>query len=78
MAPKTLEEILKELGWDSGFRVPVSNEENRLLEEEVARLTLQKLNVVSKHTALEGRVEALKNHYKFINQEIDQTQVFLL
>lgn len=32
---ESIEEILHELGWDSGFRIPVANEENKRLEEEV-------------------------------------------
>lgn len=30
-----IEEVLTELGWDDGFHVPVANEENKRLEEEV-------------------------------------------
>lgn len=30
-----IDDILKELGWDDGFRIPVANEENKRLEEEV-------------------------------------------
>ncbi|CAH0557111.1 unnamed protein product [Brassicogethes aeneus] len=75
MAPvKNLDEVLNELGWDSGFQLPISNAENRALEEEVARLTLQKMNIVNNHNSVEGRLEAFKHHYKFVNQEIDQTQ----
>lgn len=28
-------DILKDLGWDSGFRIPVANEDNKQLEQEV-------------------------------------------
>lgn len=31
----SIEEILNELGWNNGFRIPVSNEDNKLLEEKV-------------------------------------------
>lgn len=33
-----IEEVLSTLGWHDGFRIPVANEENRRLEEEVMHL----------------------------------------
>lgn len=36
MKGSTIEEILNELGWDSGFRIPVANEQNKQLEKEVS------------------------------------------
>lgn len=30
-----MEVILSQLGWQNGFRIPVANEENKHLEEEV-------------------------------------------
>lgn len=30
-----IDTVLTELGWNDGFRIPVANEENKLLEEEV-------------------------------------------
>lgn len=30
-----IDAVLTELGWNNGFRIPVANEENKLLEEEV-------------------------------------------
>lgn len=30
-----IEEVLSELGWSEGFRIPIANEENKRLEEEV-------------------------------------------
>ena len=33
----TIEEVLTELGWDDGFRIPIANEENKRLEEEVRK-----------------------------------------
>lgn len=35
-----IDEILKDLGWDDGFRIPVANEENKRLEEEVRSFSL--------------------------------------
>lgn len=30
-----LEDILSDVGWSDGFRIPVANDENKALEEEV-------------------------------------------
>lgn len=30
-----IEEVLNDLGWSDGFRIPIANEENKRLEEEV-------------------------------------------
>ena len=30
-----VEEVLNELGWNDGFRIPIANAENKRLEEEV-------------------------------------------
>lgn len=30
-----IDAVLTELGWNDGFRIPVANEENKRLEEEV-------------------------------------------
>lgn len=30
-----IDAVLTELGWNDGFRIPVANEENKQLEEEV-------------------------------------------
>jgi len=35
MATSDIDVILNQLGWQDGFRIPVANEENRRLEEEV-------------------------------------------
>lgn len=31
-----IEDVLTELGWEDGFHVPVANEENKRLEDEVS------------------------------------------
>jgi len=35
MATGNIDVILSQLGWQDGFRIPVANEENKRLEEEV-------------------------------------------
>lgn len=35
MTTTDIDVILSQLGWQDGFRIPVANEENKRLEEEV-------------------------------------------
>jgi len=35
MATRNIDIILNQLGWQDGFRIPIANEENKCLEEEV-------------------------------------------
>lgn len=35
MAMRNIDVILSQLGWQDGFRIPIANEENKCLEEEV-------------------------------------------
>lgn len=73
-----LEDMLKKLGWDNGFQIPVANAENQALEQELARLSLYKIKA---RAALDGslaRLANLKDHVKFVHQENEQTQVCIV
>ena len=37
----TIEEVLIELGWGDGFRIPIANEDNKKLEEEVSETSFE-------------------------------------
>ncbi|XP_066261629.1 coiled-coil domain-containing protein 39-like [Euwallacea similis] len=69
-----VEEILRKLGWNDGFHIPVANAENQALEQELAKLTMQKIKskVAWENTCT--RLENLRDHFKFVNQENDYTQ----
>ncbi|XP_076271047.1 coiled-coil domain-containing protein 39-like [Rhynchophorus ferrugineus] len=69
-----LEEILKKLGWESGFQVPVANAENQKLEQELAELTLRKIKAKNALDGSSTKFENLKEHLKFVKQESEQTQ----
>lgn len=73
-----LADILKKLGWSDGFQVPLANGENRALENELANLSLRKSKAKNALDVVNGRLDALKDHFKFVNQESDQTQVSIL
>ncbi|KAJ8916181.1 hypothetical protein NQ315_016320 [Exocentrus adspersus] len=69
-----IEDILKRLGWEDGFQIPVANDENRGLEERLAKLSLRKNKAKNKLDRANSRLEGLKEHFKYITQENEQTQ----
>lgn len=75
MTSVNLGDILKKLGWEDGFQIPIANDENRALEAEVASLSLRKSKGRNKLELVSGRLDALKDHFKFVAQESEQTQV---
>ncbi|XP_011872737.1 PREDICTED: coiled-coil domain-containing protein 39 isoform X3 [Vollenhovia emeryi] len=62
MAASNIDVILNQLGWQDGFRIPVANEENKRLEEEVARKTKRKLSLNAKLERLEERLKMIRKH----------------
>lgn len=70
-----LADILKKLGWDGGFKVPIANKENEALQAELAKLCLRKTRAQNALEVTTGRFDALKDHFKFVVQESEQTQV---
>ncbi|XP_044268674.1 GRIP and coiled-coil domain-containing protein 2-like [Tribolium madens] len=69
-----LDEILKTLGWEDGFQIPVANAENQQLEAEVARLTLQKIKEKTAFETSTVKLENIENHLKYVKQESEQNQ----
>ncbi|XP_011637174.1 coiled-coil domain-containing protein 39 [Pogonomyrmex barbatus] len=62
MATSNIDVILSQLGWQDGFRIPVANEENKRLEEEVARKTKRKVSLNVKLESLEDRLKMIRKH----------------
>lgn len=70
-----LQAVLENLGWQEGFQIPIANNENKLLEEEFARLSLLKTQAKSANEAINKRLDELKEHNKYVIQESEQNQV---
>ncbi|KAM3834526.1 coiled-coil domain-containing protein 39 [Vipera latastei] len=66
--------VLAELDWDDGFAIPVANEENKALEEELQKLQKEKENSQSQLSDYEDRITAMSSHLKNVKQEFDLTQ----
>lgn len=68
-------DIAKKLGLHDGFPVPIANDENKLLQEELAILSLRKSKAKNVLEIINGKLDSLKDHFKFVGQESEQTQV---
>jgi hypothetical protein len=63
------------LDWDNNFALPVANAENKLLEESIKRLTADRSRFQNEYSQNSSKVEALKDHIKYVKDELYSTQV---
>ncbi|XP_069928568.1 coiled-coil domain-containing protein 39 [Oryctolagus cuniculus] len=67
-------EFLAELPWEDGFAIPVANEENKLLEDELSKLQNERSNLQDQLRDYEDRINAMFSHFKNVKQEFSFTQ----
>ncbi|XP_030184914.1 coiled-coil domain-containing protein 39 isoform X2 [Lynx canadensis] len=67
-------EFLAELHWDDGFAIPVANEENRILEDQLSKLQEEKSSLQDQLRDYEDRINAMTSHFKNVKQEFSFTQ----
>ncbi|KAM6223913.1 coiled-coil domain-containing protein 39 [Rhynchocyon petersi] len=67
-------EFLAELQWEDGFAIPVANEENKLLEDQLSKLQNERSNLKDQLRDYEERISAMTAHFKNVNQELTFTQ----
>ncbi|KAF3424983.1 hypothetical protein E2986_08613 [Frieseomelitta varia] len=72
-----IDAVLTELGWNDGFRIPVANEENKRLEEEIERKMKLKENLTTKFESTEERIKMMKKHINNLITEQDMNQKLL-
>ncbi|XP_017767580.1 PREDICTED: coiled-coil domain-containing protein 39 isoform X1 [Eufriesea mexicana] len=72
-----IDTILTELGWNDGFRIPVANEENKQLEEEIEKKIKLKENLSTKLESTEERIKMMKKHINNLITEKDMNQKLL-
>lgn len=70
-------DVLKTIGWDSGFRLPIANEENQALERELAHLVIKKSAMGKEYDDISNRCKNLQEHLKYVRQEVGQNQTLL-
>ncbi|KAK0172652.1 hypothetical protein PV328_005947 [Microctonus aethiopoides] len=74
---KSFKEILKQLDWSDGFRIPIANDENKQLEKEIEAKVKKKAELVEKLGIGKNRINAIDQHVKNINVERDYNQKLL-
>ncbi|XP_006535562.1 coiled-coil domain-containing protein 39 isoform X2 [Mus musculus] len=67
-------EFLSELHWEDGFAIPVANQENKILEDQLAKLREEKSNLQDQLHDYEERINSMTSHLKNVNQEFLFTQ----
>ncbi|XP_028611544.1 coiled-coil domain-containing protein 39 isoform X1 [Grammomys surdaster] len=67
-------EFLSELHWEDGFAIPVANQENKILEEQLSKLHKEKSNLQDQLRDYEDRINSMSSHLKNVNQEFLFTQ----
>ncbi|XP_052585918.1 coiled-coil domain-containing protein 39 isoform X2 [Peromyscus californicus insignis] len=67
-------EFLSELPWEDGFAIPVANQENKMLEDQLSKLQKEKSNLQDQLRDYEDRINSMTSHLKNVNQEFLFTQ----
>ncbi|XP_006869886.1 PREDICTED: coiled-coil domain-containing protein 39 [Chrysochloris asiatica] len=67
-------EFLAELQWEDGFAIPVANEENKLLEDQLSVLQTEKRDLQDQLRDYGDRISAMTAHFKNVKQEFAFTQ----
>ncbi|XP_046426078.1 coiled-coil domain-containing protein 39 [Neodiprion fabricii] len=72
-----IHDVLTELGWGDGFHVPVANEENKRLEEEIDRKTKYKSSLSLELDSVTRRIDTIKKHIGNVTLEHENNQKLL-
>uniref|UniRef100_A0A2R8ZV25 Coiled-coil domain-containing protein 39 n=1 Tax=Pan paniscus TaxID=9597 RepID=A0A2R8ZV25_PANPA len=67
-------EFLAELHWEDGFAIPVANEENKLLEDQLSKLKDERASLQDELREYEERINSMTSHFKNVKQELSITQ----
>uniref|UniRef100_A0A8C3X187 Coiled-coil domain-containing protein 39 n=1 Tax=Catagonus wagneri TaxID=51154 RepID=A0A8C3X187_9CETA len=67
-------EFLAELHWEDGFAIPVANEENKILEDQLSKLQDERSSLQDQLHDYEDRINAMTSHFKNVKQEFLFTQ----
>ncbi|KAK3929103.1 Coiled-coil domain-containing protein 39 [Frankliniella fusca] len=75
---REITDILKQLGWTDGFRIPVSNEENKTLENLVEAKMKEKAQLVADIEEMDERLDALNRHLSNVTLEQNENHKLLV
>ncbi|XP_078038523.1 coiled-coil domain-containing protein 39-like [Augochlora pura] len=72
-----IDTVLSLLGWEDGFKIPVSNAENKQLEEEIESKMKLKENLNGKFQSVKEKLTMMKNRLNTLKTEQDMNQKLL-
>ncbi|KAL7305753.1 hypothetical protein TKK_0002003 [Trichogramma kaykai] len=72
-----VEQVLEDLGWNEGFRLPIANTENKRLEEEVERKTRERASLRAALENTQERIREIRKHASDIKAEENQRRRLL-
>lgn len=75
MSQNYITKVMESMGWTDGSFIPVANEENRKIMEEINFLMKTKENKFSESENMNFRVNNLGNHFKNTEEQIVQNLV---
>ncbi|EPQ03491.1 Coiled-coil domain-containing protein 39 [Myotis brandtii] len=67
-------DFLSGLHWDDGFAIPVANQENKILEDQLSKLQDEKSYLQNQLHVYEERINSIASHLKNVRQEFLYTQ----
>jgi hypothetical protein len=66
---------LREIDWDDNFSLPIANAENKLLEETIAKKSIDRARFQNELSENLAKANALKEHIKNVKDELISAQV---
>lgn len=75
MSQNYITKVMESMGWTDGSFIPVANEENRKIMEEINQMMKNKENKFSESESMNFRVNNLGEHFKNTEEQIFQNLV---
>ncbi|KAF5275674.1 hypothetical protein FQA39_LY06786 [Lamprigera yunnana] len=65
------------MGWTTGMHLPIANNENKVLQEQVEALIIRKAKATQLYDTEENRYSAFLKHSKYVEQQSNENQQLL-
>lgn len=78
MSQNYITAVMESMGWTDGSFIPVANEENRKILEQVNQMMKNKEIKMSEADSMKFRVDNLGEHFKNTDEQIFQNLVIFL
>jgi hypothetical protein len=68
-------DVLRDVDWDDNLPLPIANAENKLLDEAIQRKLADRNRFTNELTENQAKANALKEHIKYVKDELVSAQV---